>query len=477
MSVNDIQLVGPTIQDPLFNILIRFRQHRYIISGDIENMYRQVTLRESDRNLQLILWRDEEKQDLRTLQLNTYGFSSASFLSTRCLWQLGEECSDPKIKTIIQKDFYCDDLLTGCDSTTELCYIQRQVSSHLAKGCFPLRKYRSNWLDLFAPNSINIEEGYLIISNSTSTLGIGWSPSSDHIFFRIDCPPITVSTKRSILSTTSKIFDPLGLLSLCTIKPKRLLQKLWFLKLDWDEPVPLDIQKTWQNFSLNVSSISSIQLPRHALIENHTYIEMHCFCDASKDAYGACIYLKSVDAEGSVKVSLLCAKSRVAPLKASTIPRLELCAAVVGAQLTSSVTQALRCTINRHIFWTDSSVVLGWLKTPNKTKTFVANREAAIGELTDYASWRHVPTTENPADLLSRGIDPQNVADCAIWWHGPTFLLQHESSWPSLPLPVIQLPELKVMPALVAEVESPTPAVDFDRFSTRHSSKSLCQSL
>ncbi|XP_013179004.1 PREDICTED: uncharacterized protein LOC106126085 [Papilio xuthus] len=107
LSVNDLQMIGPTIQDSLFNILIRFRQYKYILSGDIEKMYRQVSLRESDRDLQLILWRENENDPLRTLRLNTvtYGFSSASFLSTRCIWQLGEECDDDKTKNTIQQDF------------------------------------------------------------------------------------------------------------------------------------------------------------------------------------------------------------------------------------------------------------------------------------------------------------------------------------------------------------------------------------
>lgn len=146
VSINDLQMVGPTIQDSIFNILIRFRQYKYVLCGDIEKMYRQILVDESDRDLQLILWRDNPSQPLKTYRLNTltYGFSSASFLSTRCLWQLGEECSDPLIKRVIQQDFYVDDLLTGSSTADELRYIQSSVSEALSKGCFPLRKYRSN---------------------------------------------------------------------------------------------------------------------------------------------------------------------------------------------------------------------------------------------------------------------------------------------------------------------------------------------
>lgn len=471
ISVNDLQVVGPTVQDSLFNILIRFRLYKYIVSGDVEKMYRQVTLRESDRNLQLILWRDNENEEIRTLQLNTvtYGFASASFLSTRCLWQLGEECSDPKIKTIIQKDMYCDDLLTGCNTEDELRYIQRSVSQELAKGCFNLRKYRSNFPQLFSTSDLNPEEGNLLISNSTCTLGIGWSPSSDNLHFQVEPSIPAVPTKRSILSTIFKIFDPLGLLSLYTIKPKILLQTLWTQKLDWDEPVPNEINSIWQSFSQNLHTLSSLTVPRNILIDDATAIELHCFVDASEKAYGACIYLKSTNDEGNSHVNLLCAKARVAPLKATTIPRLELCAAVLGAQLGSAVAEALRCSISRHVYWTDSRVVLGWINSSNKTKTFVANRIAAINELTESSSWRHVPTSENPADLASRGVELSKVVNSteqsSLWWHGPSFLSQTESSWPSSKLVTVDLPEEKAISALVVEVAPLVPVVDFKKFS------------
>ncbi|XP_061729385.1 uncharacterized protein LOC133534298 [Cydia pomonella] len=139
-SINDIQLVGPNIQNSLFDILLRFRQYRYVLSGDIEKQYRQILMNELDRNLQVILWREDEHLPIRSLTLNTvtYGFASSSWLAARCLWQLGAESKDPLVRTIIQNDFYCDDLLTGADSESELLQIQAGVSQSLASGCFNL---------------------------------------------------------------------------------------------------------------------------------------------------------------------------------------------------------------------------------------------------------------------------------------------------------------------------------------------------
>ncbi|CAK1583775.1 unnamed protein product [Parnassius mnemosyne] len=145
-SINDILMVSPNIQKILFSILIRARQHKYILTSDVEKIYRQVLIHEQDRNMQLILRREDESLPMKTLTLNTvtYGITSSSYLSTRCLWQIGEECSDERIKTIIQHDFLVDDLITGSDDDYTLIYIQQAVTSALKRGCFNLRKFNTN---------------------------------------------------------------------------------------------------------------------------------------------------------------------------------------------------------------------------------------------------------------------------------------------------------------------------------------------
>jgi hypothetical protein len=231
-SLNDILMVGPNVQDSLFSILVRARQYKYILSGDIEKMYRQVQVHDKDRDLQLVLWREDESETLRTLRLNTltYGTGSASYLSTRCLFQVGEEQQDQFIKTIIQKDFYVDDLITGSNNENEIRHIQKSVSEALMTACFNLRKYKSNLSSLFEDSSINTREN-LVISEAASTLGLGWNPVSDTLNFPVkDPPPSDSITKRYIMSNAFKIFDPLGCISLCIIKPKMLLQQLWQLK-------------------------------------------------------------------------------------------------------------------------------------------------------------------------------------------------------------------------------------------------------
>ncbi|XP_045774153.1 uncharacterized protein LOC123873362 [Maniola jurtina] len=464
-ALNDILMVGPNIQDSLFAILIRARQYKFLLTADIEKMYRQIALHDDNQNLQLILWREHESEPIKILRLKTvtYGLASSSFLSTRCLWQLGHECTDKSIETIIKNDFYVDDLITGANTEDELTHIQNSVSNTLKSGCFNLRKYRSNSKSIL--NAINPEEK-LSISSSTSTLGLGWTPGNDKLQISFQIPDKSSKvTKRLILSFTFKIFDPLGLISPCVILPKMLLQSLWLQKIDWDDPVPRDIQHAWDEFSNTLPSLANFEVPRNVLCDNPTTIELHSFSDASQGAYGTCIYIRSINNEG-ISVRLLCSKSKVSPMKPTTIPRLELCGALLAAKLSKTVVESLRCSVSRQVHWCDSTVVLGWLNTNcRKLKTFVANRVVEISETTDISSWRYVPTALNPADYISRGVTPMDIVSRQMWWHGPEFLQNPESKWPVLPSQRVEenLPETKSLSAAIVDI--PDSIIEFERYS------------
>lgn len=448
VSLNQILMVGPNVQDSLFSILIRARQYRYILSADIEKMYRQVQVHPDDRKLQLILWREDESQPIKTLQLNTltYGTASASYLSTKCLSLLGDEQNDELIKDIIKHDFYVDDLITGCNSVTQMRYIQKSVSEALKKGCFNLRKYKTNLATLFQNSNLNTQEN-LTISESSNTLGLGWNPADDCLHFQVKDADLNNNiTKRSIMSNSLKIFDPLGLLSPCIIQTKMILQNLWEQKVDWDQDVPQDIKTKWIKFQQNLPYILNLKISRHVQCNSAKYVEMHSFSDASLSGYGACIYMRSTDGNGHFTVRLLCAKSKVAPLKATTIPRLELCAALLASRLCQSVTDSLRLKPDRIVHWCDSKVVLAWIANDIKDlKVFVANRVSEIRELTNSSSWRYVPTSCNPADLISRGVDASQLVSMNLWWLGPDYLSKNESEWPVSKIDIEnnKLPEIK----------------------------------
>ncbi|XP_028164080.1 uncharacterized protein LOC114355439 [Ostrinia furnacalis] len=345
VSFNDIQHVGPVVQDDLFSILLRYRQHRFVVSADVEKMYRQILVDPEQRHLQLILWRDDPSSTIKIFQLNTvtYGTASAPFLSTRCLLQLSEECQDLGVAQLIREDFYVDDFLSGTDSEDELLKIVHSVTSILDSACLPLRKWRTNAPSIFRTESNTSQPKTFDMSSSqASVLGLKWNPSDDILQFSVDMELNQPVTKRTILSKSAKLFDPLGLLSPCTIIPKIILQKLWQSKLDWDDPVDNSLLKEWNTFAENLKSLTELAIPRCTIICNPIKIELHAFSDASQLAYASSIYLRSIDASGHVLVRLLCAKTKVAPLKAATIPRLELCGALLSARLSAKVLKALR---------------------------------------------------------------------------------------------------------------------------------------
>lgn len=476
VSLNEAQLVGPTIQNDLFNITLRFRQHQYVMSADVKQMYRQVIVHPDHRRFQSILWRDDTAKDVEVFELNTvtYGTSSAPYLAIRCLYELASEFKsvNPLASRVIQRDFYVDDLLTGDDNRSRLVETCKTIVSILQTACFELRKFVSNDMTLAksVASSINNSDILMIGSHDKNkTLGICWSAQNDNLYYQTVPFQNEVITKRSILSAASKIFDPLGLLSPIIIKTKILLQKLWSSGIDWDEPVPCNLKEEWKQMSSQFALISSLIFPRCVIAKNAHSIELHGFCDASKVAYGACVFVKSTNSTGHVSVQLLCAKSRVAPLKAITIPRLELCGALILTRLMNKVKEAL--TITADVFyWCDSQVVLHWLNTNcNTLNIFVRNRVSKIQLLSDAKGWSYVRTKNNPADIISRGATPTQLKNFDMWWKGPLFLYQNISEYQEdVPeLSISDIPELKKNIALVASTIQNL-SFPFERFSNFH---------
>ncbi|XP_071057316.1 uncharacterized protein [Onthophagus taurus] len=472
-SFNDIQMVGPVIQDELFSVLLRFRQHTVVFTADVEKMYRQIEVEPQQRNLQRILWRAGPDHELvaYTLKTVTYGTASAPFLAIRCLKELSEECkaAAPELSEIIARDFYVDDLLSGCETDEKGLFLCRRISKILMSGCFPLRKWRSNSKDLLEAleaDKSEQERTNLVLGGDEckSTLGLMWSSFEDVLLYKIECESKNTVTKRLMLSYTAKIFDPLGLLNPCTILAKIMLQKLWRERLEWDQPVSEELHRQWNRLMSDVSVLNKLRIQRHVMLPESKVVELHMFSDASEVAYGACAYLLSIDGKGNKRCKLLCAKGKVAPIKSMTIPRLELCAAYVSAKLAQKVIESLRLQIKCCTYWTDSQVVLGWINASTSIlKPFVRNRVAEIQEKTDVLAWRYVPTGENPADLLSRGVSPVALKDAFLWWHGPEWLLQPETVWPKKhkDYATNTLPEIKsCVTSVVESFEFP-----FERFS------------
>lgn len=480
-SLNDILMVGPTVQQDLFSIICRFRTHPIVITADIEKMYRQIKVNEKHHRLQRILWRTDNMEPVKTYELTTvsYGTACAAFLATRALKQvaLEESSHHPLGASIIQRDFYVDDLLTGASTVEDAKALIYQVNKILSKGGFTLRKWASNTPEVLEGTAQEAEDALLTLSNECTikTLGLQWSSTSDTLQYKIAASMDEKITKRSILSCISQIFDPLGLLGPIIIRGKLMMQMLWQLQIDWDESVPMNIHTSWLEYKQDLQEAKRVKVPRHVINDRvYNTLELHGFSDASENAYGACIYIRSSTQE-RVTSKLLCSKSRVAPLKGITIPRLELCAAVLLSNLMNKVKNVLAIPIHQIFYWTDSTIVLAWIRATSKTwKTFVANRVNEIQELTNINDWHHVGTTENPSDLVSRGSSTKELVTNNLWWIGPSWLNKYEE------LPINTFPQENTVniPEIRNKVLSNTATIRepfdiFTRYSNLHTTHKM----
>jgi hypothetical protein len=437
VSLNDKLMVGPVVQQDLFAIITRFRLHNIVISADITKMYRQIQLDKEDRKYQRILWRRDPSHPVQVYELNTvtYGMASSSYLATRCIQQvaLEEGSNNPEAQRSIMQDTYVDDLLTGAKTVREARALRDNIVAILDRGCFPLNKWASNCPELLPTLSENEVMVNFDKHGDSKTLGLLWNCTHDALKYSI-CQIQSGNrvTKRRILSITAQIFDPLGLVGPVILIAKLMIQSLWSLNVGWDESVPIRILTTWDSFIASLPELNQLEIPRQVTSnQNPIGFELHGFCDASERAYGACIYIRSLNTATPHQTRLLCAKSRVAPLKTITLPRLELCGALLLSKLIASLRQSLNLPIAKTCCWTDSQIVLSWLAAePATWKTFVANRVSEIQVLTKNCVWSYVNTKDNPADIISRGCSPRELIDSPLWWHGPSWLSNEAQHWP-----------------------------------------------
>ncbi|XP_017478411.1 PREDICTED: uncharacterized protein LOC108368141 [Rhagoletis zephyria] len=322
-------------------------------------------------------------------------------------------------------------MLTGADDLQSLLMIKREVCEVLNSAQLSLTKWFCNHPSLME-SATDIKNVCLDDNTTTSALGISWYTSDDVFGFAYHPKNQTTSiTKRSILSTTSSLFDPLGLISPVIIKAKILLQRLWVLQCDWDESVPQTIASAWEAIRQDLQQLHLIRIPRYVGLGNAVDIQVHGFGDASTKAYGCCLYVRCKDEVGNVTVNLLASKSRVAPLKVRTLPRLELCAAHLLVKFWNKIEEHLNWQISQRYFWSDSQITLHWIQSQSSTlSTFVGNRVSDVQQLTKDVIWRHIPTEENPSDHISRGFSVNELVE-SNWLHGPPFLLHDSSTWPS----------------------------------------------
>ena len=423
ISINDLLLTGPDLTNALLGILLRFRADRVAFTCDVQKMYYQFNVIESDRDLLRFLWWpkgdfNQDPIDYR-MTVHIFGAASSAGVATYALRKTAIDHGDKypsAAAKFVTDDFYVDDGVTSQGTVDEACQLFTDTQGLLSEGGLKLHKVMSNSPELMKkiPESDHAPDGP---DHLHKTLGVLWDVVSDEL-----CIPLQLKvpnmTRRGILSAISAIFDPMGLVAPALLPGKLLLQELCRDSSDWDSPLPDELHGQYMRWCNVVGDLGEIRVQRcHKPDFEVQYFEIHHFADASTVGYSACSYIRYVGREGQFHVRFLLGKCRVVPLKpVLTVPRLELAAAVLASQLASVLSREYPQPAAVY-FWTDSTIVLGYIKSVAlRFKVYVANRVQKIHSASEPKQWGHVRSSDNPADDGSRGVLSER------WLNGPEFL-------------------------------------------------------
>lgn len=369
VSLNETLLTGPSLYPPIISIINAFRLPTIAMTVDVSKMYRQISLAHTEWDFHRFVHCGSggDLQDYRMKRL-TFGVKTSPYLASQVLRQITQDhhADHPVAADIVAKSFYMDDMLTGADIVGDAQHIQKDLNALLARGGMPLCKWRSNSSQLLDSIPAELRElSDLKIAAAPAdcqkTLGLHWSTTSDCLFSAT--PKVDVGetiTKRHLASTLARIFDLMGWFVPAIIPAKVLLQGTWKLEVGWDDPLPESFFQQWKEWVQVMPLITEHPVPRHVglsgkIIQSR---ELHGFSDASIQAFGGIVYLRTFYTTLEVSVDIIIAKARVAPLKALTVPRLELCGAVVLARLLHLVASDLNIHDSAIYAWTDSAIRL-----------------------------------------------------------------------------------------------------------------------
>ncbi|XP_044175961.1 uncharacterized protein LOC114968359 [Acropora millepora] len=445
-SLNDRLYHGPDLTNDLVGVLIRFRQEKIAFTADIEAMFHQVKVLPKDADaLRFLWWNDSLDQPPVDYQMlvHIFGATSSPCCANKALKQTAEDnktrLSPEAVKTI-QTNFYVDDLLKSVATTDSAITLANQLVRVLKECGFRLTKFTSNSnkvLRVFpqeevANPSINLDLDELPIGR---TLGLHWDALADNLQFKV-APTNKPPTKRGILSPVSSLFDPLGFLGPFLLPAKVILQQLWRIDASWDDPIQEPLLAQWNNWLNSMSHVANLKIPRCFKSFSERSIsntQMHYFSDASTHGYAAVGYLRLLDDVGEVHCAFVMGKTRNTPLKQWSVPRLELQATVIATRLHLLIREELDLPLVGVTFWSDSLTTLQYIANERRRfKPFLANRVNEIREVSTPQQWRYVPTSLNPADDGSRGMELHKLNSKCRWLCGPSFLLRPEEEWPSL---------------------------------------------
>ncbi|XP_055622107.1 uncharacterized protein LOC129765713 [Toxorhynchites rutilus septentrionalis] len=480
VSLNSELLKGPDMLISLPSVICRFRERRYGFGGDIKEMYHQIKIRKEDKNAQRFLFRNDSadpEPQVYIMDVATFGATcspcSAQFIKNL---NAGEFASQyPEAAAAIANRHYVDDYYDSADTIAEAVKLAREVKYIHSRGGFHIRNWVSNSEQFVREMGEECVGPTVHFKDKSSVaervLGVSWNTTNDAFLFT--APPRMTDdehpTKRSVLSHIMSMYDPIGFLSPFTVQGKILVQDLWRTGCEWDEPIEEESHNKWRSWINLLPEIEAARIPRayfgDASSDELTDVQLHILTDASEKAIGCVAYFRVTIGE-EIRCALVMSRTKVAPLKQLTIPRLELQAAVMGARLAKTVCASHSIKISRKFFWTDSQTVLSWIRSDQRQyKPFVGFRIGEILDLTRLTDWRWVPTKYNVADRLTKWSCDQSFDTGSVWFKGPCFLYQDEADWPQQSRPSANTAEELRAYYLFHDVAVPEPLVDVKRIS------------
>jgi hypothetical protein len=437
ISLNDVLLTGPDLTNSLLGILLRFRQEPVAIVADIQQMFHNFKVREDHRDYLRFLWHKNNDIECELIEyrmcVHVFGNSSSPAVATYALRRIAEEAREEygdDMTEFVTKNFYVDDGLISTSCSHEAQDLIKRTQEALQNvGNLRLHKIASNSkevMESLPSDDLAKEIRDLDLDAATlptqRSLGISWDLSDDTFTFKVNADE-KPTTRRGMLSTVNSLYDPLGFVCPVTIQGKLFLRELSG-NSNWDDAISDELSQRWQEWKQSLSSLNQLKVQRCYFptpSSDASKTELHIFSDASEKAIAAVVYLKAVYAD-NVHVQFIIGKAKVAPTHAVTIPRLELCAALLAVELFELVYDQTSISFDSVTFHSDSKVVLGYLN--NRTRrfhTYVANRIHRILSSTKPSQWTYVHTATNPADIATRTIVASQLLN-STWLRGPTFL-------------------------------------------------------
>ncbi|XP_037101263.1 uncharacterized protein LOC119118836 [Syngnathus acus] len=455
--------------------------------GDIKSMFHQIRLMPKDKPLLRFLWRDMQRTSeprIYQWEVLPFGTTCSPCCAVFALQQhvRDHEPPDPPLTHVIEQSFYVDNCLHSVSKPEDAKALVDDLRALLRKGGFEIRQWASNVPEVVAhlPPEAQSTSSELWLSKASDnlqepTLGLCRDCLSDTLSYKHRSNEPLAATLRNVYSVLAKLYDPLGYIVPFTTRCKVLVQDMWKANIGWDDKIqPSELLGKWLSWVQEIPTLQQLKLSRPYSPASGNTVNaarhIHIFCDASERAYGSVAYMQITDDRQQVFVSFVFARSRVAPRKQLSIPRLELSAALTGAQLAKVIETELTVTPEHITLWSDSTTVLYWIKSEScRYKVFVGTRVAEIQNLTSPSQWRYVGSLHNPADDITRGLTLKEMVQDHRWNKGPHFLLLPEREWPIMPSSEAEpdTTELRKS-AFVGAVSSalPTQHPDLSKFST-----------